>query len=1226
MSHQTDVMPMGPNWLRRRLHDSDDLLVDSLSRQFAMMESLAYQTWVPALGSDKGSHSGLTHLQGVEEQICSLLERGGAELSAAECFVLLAAVLLHDLGRTAGQEFIHSLMRGPKKWEEPDAERRQDHFGLRLKFRANASGKVPHHALVSALFILQKDQQYIGIRDRGLAKCVALACAAHYLPAAEHLRQGGFLEDLFLDRFGRIRVGWLACLLALGDEFDDSYHRAAPGWIRPNVDRDEIFDATCQDTPNPAGCGVRRLLDTDLRGKGNARAQRTGCEVDLEGRLLVVHGQDGIYDKLTSQLPDVELYGILKDLSHKNALIRFWGRELRQIHLELMDVALSVKGHLFGLNRAENNIDTRRSPALAVRLELPEGGSMLQARGVQLKRQPNSRNWQLTVNPEDVEDALRTLEEDDGHQVQRAHSSAKRISRARVAASEGMRIKAFADSFRLMVEPTIRQMKVDRILEAAYHLRLVSFGKTSFPWETLASEAGIERLAEVRLIFHRLLMLSFFFNNSDASRQLRISKPSEPGAACHIRFTELDGEWTLQLVARRSSTQFSNWPLEEDIRDTLSAFRRWIAEVISCEPVLPPPRCSALTINNDELAFMLDELENVNGIKFPESTTLLFKKDSQPNMGINLVIIGPPGVGKSTLAMELVTRCEVKKKRAIAAYYSLEQPQETILDLAKDMGMEESEIVELFPNRLQEDHQSAFEPSYVELYRGLVEKAKKLLLLLPKLSPRAFGETENEDRLYWFRYKQIARLLEAARATGVNDAILTAVVLDNLNAFSHHALARQRVYQLFKLLSWAGVLGIYIIEDNPAEEFRLFRTEVEALADIVVRLGWGGGDEYRFKVMEVLKSRCQRNVLGIHPFKIFRDHANSGGVSRHELLLREKDVKRRVFQVFPSLHSQVARMERRRPPSDRNDAVDDQGMRFAVSEDLCKLVHKTSTGIGTGLRNDAFVLVQGRSGGHKLAVGMNYIHAKAETEDALILNMGQPITYEAVADFHSWKVQYPGKPHRGLAWENQKLAVDFYGSAKLTSRGLVPSANSGGVYVLNFDPGFLLPEEFMESVKLFLTQIAYRRQRRQNLLTPHPVRRVLFSSTAHLPHRFPALDRDPLLLTALVRFLKSQEISLMIIGVEGEYRDDRVLGIGAMADVRITMHHFGDERLPSKLRTQLNQRASEAAESTGREIRIISSDNVTGKDYQKRYAFLDVDLRKSRLHVELLTPPQYEPM
>jgi KaiC/GvpD/RAD55 family RecA-like ATPase len=1260
----------------------------NLAQQFANIESLAHEKWVSALGQDRGSHSGAVHLRGVEQQVCHLLSLvHEIKLTSTEVFILLCSIIFHDLGRAVGDQ-----------GEELAKNSSGQHNPL-VKILKSLGGDAKHHAIISALFLLKNEKEF-GFRDREVARCVAIICASHDLGTARQLKESGFLEDVVLDQYGCIRIGWLACLLALADELDGSYHRATEDWVRYSPDvhtiKKEIVVCLSSTETNNEQCPVKEVI-RDSNVKGRSRAQIRGCEVVLGGKLLVLHTHTCFFsglsrrDESTTSATESNAgkdnsefaYSIWRDMATKYVLLKFWRSQLKQMHLELLNVASNYNGHLFGLRTGE----THQKKIIA------EKRALKAEETYQILSNTEAAKCALTIEVQgEISDSLAIelemfdvlIFENSGlicikHDKHIEACIAILENEYRQVAEKPERNAAIPltiSNFRLALEPIIRQMKVDRILESAILLKFYSFGKSDFPWETLATEAGIERVEEVKIIFHRLLMLAklLYQKGSNSGAFKPFFEKSFKSKSHIIKFVELDGEWSIRVDAINSNVPNDSIIAHDKAKGALGLFYQYVTKLLSGDnagsengntenkPATARKKADdghelVYRIMNEELAYLLDENQD-RGIVLPQSQSPIYSRGGGPNIGINMVITGPPGVGKSTLAMDMISQGKLVEKKTpgkksdekefmnVCAYYSLEQSLESIKELATGMGIDNDKIIDFYPDPSEGDDDLG-EPGYVYLYRKILQEKlnpEGPLLFVPKLAPRSSGQSVSEESLYWFRYKQIARLLEANRAVKEYNKDdkpirISTVVLDNLNAFCHHPLARRRVHQLFKLICWAGVLGIHIIEDNPAEEFRVFTTEVEALADIIIRLDWHEG-EYRFKRIEVAKSRCQKNVLGIHPFKLRRltpgearkTSGFSEGKEDEEKILKLGKKGLPGFQVFPSVHSQVVRIEQRRKSFKNNDQGEATGgeapsrFRFAADDDLCKLVERPGKTEDTGIPSDAFILLQGKSGGHKLAIAMNYIHGKsgeangqnktANRESTLVLNMGQHIKYDAVAGYPKWRRKSESNQNKeqALIWEKQKVDIDIYstGEFNFSEGGIVqPSTEVGTRFIMNFHPGFLLPEEFIHIILMFLEQ-AKSYYVNSNIR----ISRVLFHSTAQLPPRFPLLDRDRLVLTTLVRLLKDQGISLMINAVEGVGRDELIKGLSAMADLKVTIYDFPDERLPRPYRDLIEAFALKQDSI----VRMISSDNVTGKDYSKRYRLLYVDQGKTKPVLRIMDP------
>ena len=1248
--------------LRDILRNNTSPLARQLFQEFQTIEARANEEWIPLLGHDKGSHSGHSHLQGVEEQISGILESTpDLNLSPAESFILLCGVIFHDLGKIVSQEKFDDI----KKSKEIEHSFYNKHLSVKVKDA--------HHGIVSAVFLLAEYHRF-GFTDLGIVTCIAHVCAAHDTETAKKLRNTEKLRDRYLDQYGRIRLSWLCTLLTLGDELDNSYHRAAPKWLRPQTESKD-------------------------NEKGRLRAKLSGCEINKPGKLLEVHLNRNLYEPYLKETTEKKfggaeewlpwclssdmketlenkhgeenlLFRVWHDLVIKKKMLSFWKDELKQMHVNITDAGLNINGHLISPRR--NKIEGNPTATLKMQMYFKNAKDKVEA-----QERIDAARIEPFVNAKSESDDKPLLEisisdPDDYNKNQSEKSVTQRSESLSVTDFENDSCLSILekiqkilegdntkkkklqwhigfDSFQISFEPSITPMRVDRLLDTALQLRFQTHGITAIPWETLATEAGFEHLDEVKLIFHRISLLAriYFHDENSSGDKLLMDKlkemPPKPPMAqnpIRLRFIELDGEWAIELLDKYRKI-VSNIRDVKEFNKMACQFHKWLKAILVGQEALPTyENCGSsnpieryLKIRNRELSYLLNENisdedifdedifdENISdglletptrgltvlsldktcshkpsfcdpsrltillsnlytgfkkndakagGILFPKSRSYI-NHDGQKNIGMNMVISGPAGVGKSTLSMEMLAKEKFSANPEIPlyAYYSLEQPTESICEMAKNLGFIKDQIYDSLPETLP--------------------KKNKPILFLPKLAPRTYGDGISEDRLFWFRYHQIVDLFELMRDPNFNPErryVLTAIVIDSLNAFSRSPLARQQIHQVFKLVSWYGILGIHIIENDPASESGSFQSEVEFLSDIAIRLGWNR-DKYQYKVMEIVKSRCQRHVLGRHPFKI-RLIPKDGN---NQTTIYKSNTSSYGFEIYPSLHTQISRSAKKDTEPKHNDA----SIGFSCNNGLNGIVHKD--GNETGILDDAFIALQGRSGGHKLAIGMSYIHANRGRESALILNLGQPIIYNSVAGSHSWWED--GKKYKkqiGLIWPgSSKLNVDLYHAR--------PEMD-GVIYVLNFHAGFLLPEEFLQAVKFFIKDV----KNNNNL---YPIKRVLFNSTAHLPERYPLLADNPLFLHALVRILKQKRISLMTIGVKGSHHEDRVMGLSTMSDINVNIHDFTDETLhPCCKHELLNKLKTSGLPSSN--IRVITSDNITGKDYLKRYALLEVTSQKS---------------
>lgn len=184
--------------LRERLREMSPELSDVLERNWA----IAMDEWLPALGVNLGSFNSYPHLRNVEQYLDRIVpeigEKGdprGELLSATEMYLLLAAVLFHDIGRL-----------------KPDA--------------GSGHGKASRDMIMA-------HWAELGVPSQRLAECLGDICLYHDPPSKEDRNSlDGRLHDIVIAPHGRIRPRSIATLLTLADHLDSAFTRVLPTYVR----------------------------------------------------------------------------------------------------------------------------------------------------------------------------------------------------------------------------------------------------------------------------------------------------------------------------------------------------------------------------------------------------------------------------------------------------------------------------------------------------------------------------------------------------------------------------------------------------------------------------------------------------------------------------------------------------------------------------------------------------------------------------------------------------------------------------------------------------------------------------------------------------------------------------------------------------------------------------------------------------------------------------------
>ena len=185
----------------------------------------AIKEWLPLVNSNQGSSNALPHLIGVKQHIDNLLFGENLceiELSAAELYVLLCAVLMHDIGKA---EYFKKNIADRFR-EVRDAFLCSECAEYREQQKNGSESKIEHAQ--TAHYIVANRWYDLGLYNDKLSRIIARVCCFHDCP---HAKKCKLNDEYYVEGFGKIRARTLGALLLLGDHLDDSFSRSAPDYF-----------------------------------------------------------------------------------------------------------------------------------------------------------------------------------------------------------------------------------------------------------------------------------------------------------------------------------------------------------------------------------------------------------------------------------------------------------------------------------------------------------------------------------------------------------------------------------------------------------------------------------------------------------------------------------------------------------------------------------------------------------------------------------------------------------------------------------------------------------------------------------------------------------------------------------------------------------------------------------------------------------------------------------
>ncbi|MFH1679872.1 MAG: ATPase domain-containing protein [Candidatus Eisenbacteria bacterium] len=528
----------------------------------------------------------------------------------------------------------------------------------------------------------------------------------------------------------------------------------------------------------------------------------------------------------------------------------------------------------------------------------------------------------------------------------------------------------------------------------------------------------------------------------------------------------------------------------------------------------------------------------MGGIALPDT-------EEQEKRAITLLITGPPGTGKSTLATELCYRWAMSKDPLTTYYVTTEGHGPWMIENAKKLNWTDVDRVfgseggdAISPVSIFEVRRESELRQWAHNKPGLVETARDVLgpiLELLGINPSVLSSSSRKAKP------------ESGRRAG-RGAIPHVVVIDSLNTIPERE-DRAEIFRHFMQIAELGPkILIVILDSTPDSRAADFW---EFTSDVVIRLDREYPSGYMIRNIEILKARYQVHKWGKHQLKIYEPSRVDGkeplkkaarGSSRddgEESSKEAKEASRRMRShpfrreggifIFPSIHYYLSEYKRKSP--------------IIKPEPIDSPVMNLNRALYGGFPMGRCVGLIGTRGGHKSHLGyLELLHRIVDQPPAVSAG-GVPATPEIL---HKALV-ISLRDDEGMTRDTmEKILKQHWPERKidlwedLEKKGLLE--------VMYYPPGYITPEEFFHRLLLSI-----KRMNRDENRSRKPHITLLFNSLDQLASRFPLCAREEIFIPGVIQMLSAEEVSSFFVGAKEVGQPEEYYGLLSMAELILSL-------------------------------------------------------------------------
>ena len=482
----------------------------------------------------------------------------------------------------------------------------------------------------------------------------------------------------------------------------------------------------------------------------------------------------------------------------------------------------------------------------------------------------------------------------------------------------------------------------------------------------------------------------------------------------------------------------------------------------------------------------------------------------QEDKPTTLLLKGPPGSGKTTLALEMCYRL-AQDSDLFTLYISTDSDTEQIIGNARDLGWADVDT------RVLPFEEKAPDVRAVAVWGADKIKEWQNLTEMVELAIDALAT--------WFKklpkgiLERLGRIVSFNNVENTVEKVLPDIlVVDSLNILEREE--RGKVFQDFlrtaRDTKTPTQLLVFVMDSSDQTNESDFW---EYVCDTVIDIRYSHERGYYTRTLEIVKARYQEHVWGKHQLKIYpRYRYPDKSDADYNTKLRRSHPYRQEggIAIFPSIHYYLSVCKREAPTR----APEQDETLLPQLNTLLSATEGGAKGLPRG-RCTAFV---GARGGHKSHLAyLHLLHRIAKyDEKALVISL---------------------RDDEEMTKQTMNRIVEQQ-SIQLSDLNVLEHSNQ--LEILYFPPGYITPEEFIHRIIMSI----HRLKGKHGRLT------VLFNSLDQLRARFPLCAKEEIFVPGLIEILIADKITSIFIAVQGGVQPEGQYGLLAMADLILSFNLY----------------------------------------------------------------------